>query len=273
MRIHDGTTSEHQSLTSLIFPTYNPGTEALHETLQKVDRFLQTAPGRWEVLFVSDGSTDDSPTQLQDWIDQTGPMYRLVDLGKNFGKGYAVRTGLAEAVGRWRIFTDVDLSYGLDGVLKVAESLWDGQPAVVGSRLLHDSSFIVPAWLQDYAYYRRLQSSVYSRLVRWLLPIRYSDTQAGLKGFSAEATDALLPLLQCNGFSFDCEVLMACHALDLSVTEVPICFEYFDDYSTTNFKKSRKMVQELLAIRKRFRRLRREMHKPEVAPEPLRKSA
>src|SRR5437016_4490322 len=57
----------------------------------------------------------------------------------NRGKGFAVRRGLEEGAGAWLIFTDVDLPYGLEGVLRVAEKLKAGNDVVVASRLHPDS--------------------------------------------------------------------------------------------------------------------------------------
>lgn len=237
------------SATSLIFPTYNASAH-LERTWNEVREFLEQAPGTWEVLFVCDGCTDDTPAQLQ---RLAGGRARVLSYTPNRGKGYAVRQGLAEARGAWRIFTDVDLSYGLDGVLRAAETLWTGADAVTGSRLLPDSRYLVPAWLQGYAYRRRLQSVVFGALVRLLLGLPQRDTQAGLKGFSAGAVRRLWPYLTCDRFAFDCELLTACARLGLEVREVPVCFRYHDRASTTSFAATGQMVRDLWRIRRRWR--------------------
>jgi dolichyl-phosphate beta-glucosyltransferase len=244
--------SSGNTLTSLIFPMYNPGPD-IERTWHEVKDFVRTAPGNWEVLLVCDGCTDGTNERLKSLVQKEDRWVRVLNLPKNRGKGNAVRVGLAEAHGQWRIFTDVDLSYGLDGVLRVARQLWSGTPVVVGSRLLPESSYVIPAWLQDYAYRRRIQSIVFSTMVRVLLSLRFTDTQGGLKGFSAAATEQILPYLQCEGFSFDCELLLVCVHLGFEVREVPVQFVFKDDTSTTNFRKTLTMVKDLLRIRKRFR--------------------
>ena len=78
-----------------------------------------------------------------------------------------------------------------------------------------------------------MQSLAFSALVRWLLPLKQRDTQAGLKGLSAAAAQTLLPRLSCDGFGFDCELLTACRHYGLTVEEVPVCVRYEDRRSTT----------------------------------------
>jgi dolichyl-phosphate beta-glucosyltransferase len=242
-----------RGLTSLIFPTYNPG-RSLEQTWPEVRRFLGAAPGEWEAVYVCDGCTDGTPARLAEWAADEGGRLRVLSYAPNRGKGYAVRRGLAEAAGAWRIFTDVDLSYGLDGVLRVAEGLWAGAEVVVGSRAHADSTFIIPSRLQDYAYWRRLQSWCFSAVVSCLLPLKQSDTQAGLKGFSAAALRAILPRLRCDGFAFDCELLLACLRCGLSVAEAPVHFRYWDRSTTTNLGKAARMFREVCQIRREFRR-------------------
>jgi hypothetical protein len=240
------------ALTSLVFPAYNPG-PLIERTWAAVRDFLDQAPGRWEVLFVCDGCTDGTPERLAALIGPAPGPARLLSYIPNRGKGYAVRHGLLAARGRWRLFTDVDLAYGFDDVLRLARALQAGADVAIGSRLHPDSRLLVPPRLQGYAFRRHLQSQLFSALVRWLLPLTQHDTQAGLKGLSAAAAEAVLPRLACNGFGFDCELLTACARFGLAVTEVPVCVRYDDRASTTGLGTTVRMVRELLKIRRAWR--------------------
>jgi hypothetical protein len=95
-----------------------------------------------------------------------------------------------------------------------------------------------------------LQSLVFSNVVRRLLPLAQRDTQAGLKGLSAHAVQLLWPSLRCNGFGFDCELLLACRQHDIPVVEVPVSMYYDNAVSTTGWHSMRRMLQEILAIRR-----------------------
>lgn len=238
--------------TSLVFPTYNPG-GAIEHTWAKIEHFLRQSAADWEVLFVCDGCTDGTPERLRDLIRPLSERVRVLSYAPNRGKGYAVRLGLDAATGQSRVFTDVDLAYGFDDMLRVAEALRAGADAAIASRLHPDSRLLLPTRLQGYAYRRYLQSLVFSSLVRLLLPLTQQDTQAGLKGLSARAARLLLPHLRCDGFGFDCELLTACIRHGLRVAELPVCVRYEDAASTTGFRATARMVGELWRIRRAWR--------------------
>ncbi len=239
-------------LTSLVLPAYNPGT-FLDHTCREIQRFLREAPGAWEILFVCDGCRDDSPARLQDWARGQGERVRVIAYAPNRGKGYAVRRGLMEARGRWRLFTDVDLAYRFEDILRVAETLRHGADVAIGSRVHPRSQVLAPANLLGYAYRRHVQSTAFSALVRLLLPLTQKDTQAGLKGMSAQAARVVLPRLTCNGFGFDCELLTACVRQRLTVAEVPVCVRLTDAGTTTGLRAMGRMVSDLWRIRRAWR--------------------
>jgi glycosyltransferase involved in cell wall biosynthesis len=239
-------------MTSLIFPTYNAGT-VIDQTWHQVKDFLCRAPGNWEVLFVCDGCTDNTVDRLTQLTRADSNRVRIVSYLPNRGKGFALRQGLAAARGAWRIFTDVDLAYSVDDILRVAQVLHSGSHVAIASRSHPDSRILMPIRLQGYAYRRHLQSLVFSFIARALLPLAQRDTQAGLKGLSAGVVRMILPHLTCDGFGFDCELLAACAYYGLAVQEVPVCVRQDDRSSTTGFGAAVRMLKELWRIRRAWR--------------------
>jgi hypothetical protein len=239
-------------LTSLVLPAYNPGRQVEH-TWAEVRRFLGAAPGRWEVVFVCDGCTDGTPQRLAALARGEAGRVRVLSYSPNRGKGYALRYGLREARGAYRLFTDFDLAYGWDDVLRVARTLWGGAEVAVASRTHPQSRIVIPVTLQGYAYRRHLQSVAFAALARMLLPLRQADTQAGLKGLSARAAWLVLPPARCDGFGFDCELLTACARYGLPVVEVPVQVRCEDRASTTGLRAVGRMIRELWQIRQAWR--------------------
>jgi len=240
-------------LTSLVFPAYNPGRQ-VERTWAETRRFLDTAPGTWEVCFVCDGCTDGTPERLAALTRADAGRVRVLSYAPNRGKGYAVRHGLKAARGAWRLFTDIDLAYGLDDVLRVARTLWGGAEVAVASRTHPESRLLVPVRLQGYAYRRHLQSLAFGALARLLLPLTQADTQAGLKGLSERASWVVLPHLRCDGFGFDCELLTACARYGLPVAEVPVQVRVEDRASTTGLRATGRMIRELWQTRRAWRK-------------------
>ncbi len=87
---------------SLVIPFYNPGLR-LASHVQDVVGVLRAEHVTFEVIAVSDGSTDGSPSSIAG-IDKV----RIVELAKNQGKGAALRVGLAQGRGRYLGFIDAD---------------------------------------------------------------------------------------------------------------------------------------------------------------------
>ena len=240
-------------LFSLVIPSFNPGRSQLESTLNSVADFIRARPEAWEVVFVSDGSGDGSAEWLAKAIRDRSETVRLVAYAQNRGKGFAVRGGLLAARGQYRIFTDVDLAYGFEDILRVAETLRRGHPVAIASRDHPMSRVEYPPRLRPYVMRRRVQSRIFGWITRRLLPIFERDTQAGLKGLAARAVEDLIPRVGCDGFGFDCELLLACHLLGYPVTEVPVRVRYDSAASTTGVAGMGRMIGELLAIRARWR--------------------
>jgi dolichyl-phosphate beta-glucosyltransferase len=235
-------------LISLVLPAYNPGPDIVH-TFRRIRSFLRNAVQRWEVIFVCDGCADGTPERLEYLNRRAFEPIRVLSYPKNRGKGFAVRTGLAAARGRWRIFTDVDLAYSLRDVERLANVLRAGADVAIASREHPDSEVIAPARLLAYANRRQLQGRAFGWLARRLLPLRQRDMQAGLKGLSAAAAECILPFLGRNGFGFDCELLTACHHFGISVAEVPVRVRFDSPRTSTGWVKALQMVWELFQIR------------------------
>lgn len=260
-------------MTSLVLPAFNPGAQ-VELTFAAVRDFLRGRPD-WEAIFVLDGCTDDTEDRLTNrLVDADDSRMRYVAYAPNRGKGYAVRTGLLAARGAYRIFTDVDLAYRFDDILRVADELHAGAAVAVASREHPDSELQLPAHLLGYAYRRRLQSHVFGRFARAILPLAHRDTQAGLKGMTALVATTIVPELVCDGFGFDCEFLTACRTYAVPVTEVPVRVRYDDAGSSTGgLRTMSRMLRELWRVRRAWHgRTAIPLVAPAVAP-PLRKAA
>jgi dolichyl-phosphate beta-glucosyltransferase len=241
------------NVTSLVLPVFNPG-PAIDGAYRAVLNFLRQRQSAWEIVFVLDGCTDGTYERLALLIaDQNDARIRLISYPENQGKGHAVRKGLLAACGRFRIFTDVDLAYGFDDILRIDEMLRRGAAVAVASRDHPESEIHAPSKLIPYISWRWMQSWCFSAIVRRLLPIQQRDTQAGLKGMTAAVAERVLPCTHCDGFGFDCELLTACRVFGVPVDEVPVGVHWSGRGSTTTWKTTLAMIVEILSIRRRWR--------------------
>jgi len=94
-------------LISAVLPVYNEA-RVLDELLRRVAAALTATGADWEVIFVDDGSTDESPGVL-DRLAAQQPRARVLHLSRNFGHQAAVQAGLAQAAGDAVVLMDSDL--------------------------------------------------------------------------------------------------------------------------------------------------------------------
>lgn len=240
---------------SLILPAYNPG-PSVETTWRAVARFLDEQAGSgttWEALFVLDGCTDGTDNRLAALAAEGDARIRVLGYPKNRGKGHAVRVGLLAARAQYRIFTDVDLAYSFEEVLRVANSLRAGADVAIASREHPESRLRVPPSLLGYTFRRRIQSLMFNAVTRRLLRLPHHDTQAGLKGMTAAVAERIVPELKCDGFGIDCELLTAVARCGIAVTETPVVVRYDDRVSTTSTATGFKMLREVWRIRRAWR--------------------
>ena len=90
----------------------------LRERLEKI----RNRPAVWELLFVSDGSTDGSTKFIEAWAEAT-PSVKLVVLTRKFGHQSAISAGLSFASGKCVGIMDADLQDEPDVLLEMYQVL------------------------------------------------------------------------------------------------------------------------------------------------------
>ena len=112
---------------SVVCPFYNEEI-IIAETSKVMIEKLNSLNIDWELIIVNDGSTDSGPQIVEQSIANE-PRARLVSYSKNQGRGFALKTGIAEATGDIVITTEIDLSWGEDLVEKTIEK-FKNQPSL-----------------------------------------------------------------------------------------------------------------------------------------------
>ncbi len=120
----------NQQLISIIVPVYNeaPNIPPLYAEIAKSTRKL---PYRFELIFVDDGSTDDSPYVLRK-LAETHRGVRLIRLARNFGKEVAMTAGMHAARGDAVTIMDADLQMPPSLLGQFIQKWQEGAEVVVG---------------------------------------------------------------------------------------------------------------------------------------------
>lgn len=237
---------------SLVVPVYNESQRLpiLFDTLEGEAERQAAAAGLElvEVVVVDDGSTDNT-AELVEARAAVDSRVRLIRLGRNRGKGAAVREGSLSVTTDLVLVTDVDLSTPLSDLVPLAAAIRAGAVMAIGSRDLPGSNVKVhqPA-------HREFMGKTYNFLMRKLTGLKFHDTQCGFKLFKLPETRILFQLQQIEGFAFDAELCLTASRLGLPVAEVPV--EWIDNRDTKVkiLRSSTRMALDLLRIARLARR-------------------
>jgi UDP-N-acetylglucosamine---dolichyl-phosphate N-acetylglucosaminyltransferase len=197
---------------ALVMPAYNEA----GVIGQVLDDLPDDVDG-WEidVVVVNDGSTDGTAAEAR----ERGAI--VIDHLVNSGCGSAISTGLHYAATRGYAFAvtmDADGQHSSDDCVKMIRGLLDGDVDVmVGSRLIETSG--MPR--------SRVVGNRGLNLITYLLlGARATDTQSGLRGFSARALKAIR--IRATGMEFSSEIIWRAKQSGFAVREIPIQAIYTD---------------------------------------------
>jgi dolichyl-phosphate beta-glucosyltransferase len=198
---------------TVVIPAYNEA-DRIAGSVRAIRRALHDVAedGGLEIVVVDDGSGDGTAdAALEAEVDQ------MIVQPVNRGKGAAVRAGVLAARGRTVAFTDADLSYAPDQLLRILLAVEDGWDVAIGDRGHPEAREVVgPTRL------RALGSRVINLLGYAVLLGTWRDTQCGLKGFRSDVGRLVFRRARTDGFAFDIELLHLVERYELSLVEVPV---------------------------------------------------
>lgn len=200
---------------TIIVPVYNE-MRRLDPGLTALLGFLDTAGLSADLLVVDDGSRDGTPERVEALLrDRTDAA--LIRLPVNRGKGFAVKTGMLAARGRWRLFTDIDLSVPIEVAgefLRLGEA---GASIVIGTRKTDQSQVPVPQ-----PKYRKMLGEVFRQMTLRFFTPGLTDITCGFKMFRADAAEKLFARSEIDRWSFDAEILFLALRFGFKVREIPV---------------------------------------------------
>lgn len=124
---------------TLVVPVFNES-ETVSLFIERVNNVLNKFNEiKLSVVFINDGSTDDTLARLLELQKQQHDEIQIVDLSRNFGKEAALTAGLKVASGHVVVPIDVDLQDPPELILEMIQKWREGYDVVVGKRINRDS--------------------------------------------------------------------------------------------------------------------------------------
>ncbi|MBS0525016.1 MAG: glycosyltransferase family 2 protein [Proteobacteria bacterium] len=175
-------------MLSLVVPVFNEE-ESIELFLTAVEPFLERAGLRFEIVFVNDGSRDDTLSRLLD-SSRRDARIRVVNLSRNFGKEAALTAGIDHARGDILIPIDIDLQDPPDLFGPFIERWREGYDIVYGVRELR-------AW--D-TMSKRLSASWFYWVFNRMSPVRIPTNVGDFRLVDRRAVEVLRQLPERNRF-------------------------------------------------------------------------
>jgi len=227
---------------SLVIPAYNEA-ERIGKSLEQAVSYLTKQPYSYEIIVVDDGSMDKT-VQVVNKVSEKFSTIHLVRQPKNMGKGAAVRRGMLESKGEYRIFTDADFSTPVHEVEKAFKTFQHGADVVIGSRVLDRTTIKRPQ-----PRHREAMGRIFSRAVQATVFKGIDDTQCGFKGFTAKAAESIFSKAKINGFSFDVEILYLAKRLGYTIEQIAVEW-HNDERSKVSSLSGLKAFLDILTIKR-----------------------
>lgn len=233
-------------LLSLVVPVYKEEPR-LPGSIRQIKKFMEDEARNnleVEVIFVDDGSPDNSVRIIDEWIKTSAnPGIKVISYSPNQGKGHAVKTGVLAARGDLILMSDTDLSTPLHDWRKLFDAIQSGADVACGSRAVPGAHIGAPPPL-----HRRILSRLFNFLVRMSGVHGIKDTQCGFKLFTAPHARELFRNIRIKRFAFDVELIsMACD-FGYRVAEVPVDW-YYSGHSTVKvFSSGTRMLLDVLRL-------------------------
>ena len=156
---------------SVIIPVYNEG-QNISSLYEKLTSVLDQIGKGYEVIFVDDGSSDDTLARLKS-ISEKSSQVRVLVLSRNFGQTAALSAGIDFSRGRIIIPMDGDHQNDPEDIAPLLQKIEEGYDVVSGWRQDRKDPFLK----------RRLPSILANKIISFIGGVRLHDYGCTLKAY------------------------------------------------------------------------------------------
>lgn len=157
---------------SIVIPLFNED-ESLPELSSWIERVMLANNFSYEVIFVNDGSTDNS-WQVIKQLAQKNDSFKGICFQRNYGKSAALNEGFKAALGNVVITMDADMQDSPDEIPELYKMI------------MTDGFDLVSGWKKkryDSTLSKNIPSKIFNGAARWSSGIKLHDFNCGLKAY------------------------------------------------------------------------------------------
>ena len=163
---------------SLVVPVYNEE-ENLHTLFNAIHEALNSLSCTWEIVFVDDGSTDNSLNVLNELAERDPYHVRVVSFRRNFGQTAAIVAGLDYSQGEIIVLLDADMQNDPADIPMMLNKLDEGYDLVSGWRKVRKDAFLT----------RTLPSNLANWLISRVTRVPLHDYGCTLKAYRRDVLE------------------------------------------------------------------------------------
>ena len=164
---------------SIVVPLYNEA-ESLPELCSWVDQVMHKNQFTYEMIFVNDGSKDNSWQVIQDLSKQYSTI-KGISFARNYGKSAALHEGFQKASGQVVITMDADLQDSPDEIPELYHMI------------TQERYDLVSGWKQKRfdPISKTIPTKLYNAATRALSGVKLNDFNCGLKAYKLEVVKTI----------------------------------------------------------------------------------
>lgn len=141
---------------SVVVPVYNEAL-VIRETYKRLKRVMEQTDGSYELLFVNDGSEDETLDLLKELAVRDDTV-KYLDFSRNFGHQIAITAGMDYASGEAIVIIDADLQDPPELILDMIAKWKEGYDVVYAKRIKRKGETFFKK-VTAYAFYRLLRAA------------------------------------------------------------------------------------------------------------------
>lgn len=189
---------------SIVIPVFCEQ-ENLDQLQDRLQRVLDGAGYDWEIIYVDDGSKDQSWEILESFHERDQRV-RLVRFNRNYGQHMAVFAGMERTKGEIIVTLDADLQNPPEDIPKLIEKIGEGYDVVGGWRQHRKDS-----WL------RTLPSAIVNRVTSRVTGVDLKDYGCMLRAYRRHVVEAMNACEEASSF-----IPALANTFANSVIEIPV---------------------------------------------------
>jgi len=203
---------------SVVCPFFNEAA-ILESSIRALTERLAARAWSWELIVVDDGSRDGSG-EIASRLAATIPNLRYLAYRQNRGRGWALRTGIAQARGSVIVTTEIDLSWGDD----IVERLYDALQEQPGSDIVVASPHLKGGGYKNVPALRVFFSRFGNHVIRALMSDAVSMNTGMTRAYRRDVIRSLPTRNERKEFHL--EVILKAQALGYRIAEIPAVLEW-----------------------------------------------